>query len=571
MIKLLSINNLAVVRQAQIEFNLGLNVLSGETGAGKSVVLSAIGLLLGERASQELIRTGETRAVVEGIFDIEGNTPLVDLLESRGIELADYDLVIKREISQNGRGKVFINHQPTTLSLLKEIQPHLIDVHGQGEQQSLLMPSVQMHLLDLFAGAMEMRLEVENTYETLVHIAQELESLRQSEAERLQLLDLLTYQVEEIEKSRPEIGEDLQLESERNVLVNAEKLATLCEAVNQLLYDNDDSIISQLSQAQRRLGELAVIDEDLHHFLEQLDSAKYSLEDVTYGVRNYAEKIVFSPSRLQLVEDRLVELDKLKRKYGGSLEAVIAHLEGVRQRRAELVNSDERRELLIRKFKSALEQYRKQAALLSKTRKAKARELEKVISGELSQVSLEHSRFRVNFNYPTVSSLIEEIGALKDLLGDVKVGRNGAETIEFFFSANEGEELRPLREVASGGELSRLMLVIKSITAPTRYPRTLVFDEVDSGIGGRVSEAVGIRLKRLSLINQVICITHQAQIARHADHHYRVLKQINESRTMTTVDLLNRQQRIEELARMIGGSEITTITKQHAKEMLKEA
>lgn len=572
MIKFLSIINLAVVRQAGVEFGPGLNVLSGETGAGKSVILSALGLLLGERASPDMIRTGETRASVEGVFEVDGNAPLLKLLDESGVELGGEDLIIKREIGLNGRGKVFLNHQPVTLSLLREIQPHLIDVHGQGEQQSLLLPSVQLNLLDLFAGASEVREQVETAYAELLDVLQELEGLRRGEAERLQLLDLMRYQLDEIERARLRPGEDVELEAERKVLANAEKLATLCEAVSCLLYDEDNSIVSQLGLVQRRMGELAAIDDSLSLQLEQLDAAKYALEDVAYAVRDYAEKITFSPDRLQAVEERLIELDRLKRKYGGSIESVIKHGEAVRARQDDMQHSEERAGALLDRLRRALALYRAGAERLSSLRRAKGKALEKVVLKELAQVSLEHSSFAVHFKEPMQNALNERIAAWDaESVSGLRVSRAGEEGVELYFSANEGEVSRPLSGVASGGELSRLMLVLKSVTAPTRYPRTLVFDEIDSGIGGRVSEAVGLRLKQLSLANQVLCITHQAQIARHADCHFRVLKQVSGSRTMTTVERLDQAGRIAELARMMGGAEITSITKQHARELLKKA
>lgn len=569
MLKFLSISNLAVVSQAQVEFGPGLNVLSGETGAGKSVVLSALGLLLGERGSADMIRTGEARAVVEGVFEIEGNEPLLGLLEESGVNLDGEDLLIKRELAQTGRGKVFINHQSATLALLKAIQPHLIDVHGQGEQQSLLLPGVQSQMLDLYAGAGDLKAKVEAAYGELLGLTQELEGMSRSEAERLQMLDLISYQLEEIDRAQVKEGEDAELEAERRVLANAEKLATLCETTGRLLYDDDTSAASLISLAHRRLGEMAAIDESLAAQLEQLDAAKYALEDVAYAVRDYADRISFSPARLQAVEERLVELDRLKRKYGGSLESVLRHGETLRGRWEELEHSEQRRDALTARLRQALAVYRQAAAALGKQRRAKARDLEKAVLKELAQVSLEHSVFTIYFD-PPVNTLG---GRLAPWLGDeasgLQVSRSGEEGAEFYFSANEGESAKPLAGVASGGELSRLMLVLKSITAPTRYPRTLLFDEIDSGIGGRVAEAVGVRLKRLSLANQVLCITHQAQIARHADQHFRVLKQVSGSRTMTSVDLLNQQRRVEELARMMGGAEITSITRQHAKELLK--
>ncbi len=569
MIKLLSITNLAVISHLQVEFAAGLNILSGETGAGKSIILAALGLLLGERASQDMLRTGESKAVVEGVFEIEGNSPLGQLLEDSGIESEGTDLIIRREIIANGRGKVFVNNQAATLNVLKAVQPHIIDVHGQGEQQSLLLTSVQTNLLDAFAGCSALRQQVENQFEQLSQIARQLDESKRSESERLQMLDLLEYQMKEIEGISPLANEDEELETERRILVNAERLTSFCEEINQLLYDEDDAALSKLSLAGRRIDELAEIDSQFHTQSEQLTSVKYVLEDIAFAVRDFASKITYSPQRLQWVADRISALDRLKRKYGGVLSEVINHLTTLQVRYRELKNNDDHKAALLEALQKAMMAYDAFATKLTEVRKQAAKELEGKLKKDLSAVALEKSQFRIHFNRPAGANSFSQLQQqVTPEMQEITFSKTGKEVVEFYFSANKGEEPRPMSAVASGGELSRLMLILKTNIAPTPYPRTLVFDEVDTGIGGRVADAVGVRLRRLSESNQVLCVTHQAQIARYADIHLQVAKEIKGQRTVTKVNKLEAQERIEELARMMAGAGVTAVTRQHAEELL---
>ncbi len=569
MIKLLSITNLAVIRHLQVEFGTGLNILSGETGAGKSIILAALGLLLGERASQDMLRTGESRALVEGVFEIEGNLPLLQLLADSGIEADFPDLIIKREIIANGRGKVFVNNQAATLNLLKAIQPHIIDVHGQGEQQSLLATAVQTNLLDAYAGNGVLRQKVEEVFGAISQLAKRLEETKRSESERLQMLDLLAYQIKEIEGVAPQPQEDEELEAERRILANAERLSSLCQEIQQFLYDEEDAAISRLSQAGRRIDELVGIAPQFQTQSEQLSSLKYMLEDIVFAVRDFAHQVTFSPERLQFVTERLLALDRLKRKYGGQLDEVINRLSEFKLKYDELRNYEDHERALLDDLQHQVKAYDGLAKKLSKARKNAAKELEVKLKKDLLDVALEKSQFRIHFNRPPASITFPLLNQQdNDYLQEKIFNRLGEEMAEFYFSANPGEESRPLSAVASGGELSRLMLILKSNIAPTPYPRTLVFDEVDTGIGGRVADAVGVRLHRLAQTNQVVCVTHQAQIARYADIHLQVLKEIQGQRTVTTVNRLTADEKVEELARMMAGAGVTEVTRQHAREML---
>ncbi len=569
MIKFITISNLAVISHLRVEFGDGLNILSGETGAGKSIILLSFGLLLGERASVDLLRTGETKAFVEGVFEVEDNEPLHGLLAEAGIELDGEDLIIRRELQSNGRGKVFVNNQSATLHLLKSIQPHIIDVHGQGEQQSLLSQSNQGRMLDAFGKHESILQDVEASFHESTLIIKDLEAIQKSEAERLQTLDLLEFQIQEIEKISPRMDEDLELETERKKLANAEKLTRLCSEITELLYEENGSATSRIGQALKRLEDLITIDASFTSSAEQLSSTKVLLEDVVYSVRSYAEEVVFSPAGLQAAEDRLVALEKLKRKYGSSISEVVEHFEKLKARHSELKNSEITEEELRRKLGKAITKYEKFATKLTSARKSAAKELEKLLKHDLSEVALEKSRFSINFK--GITGGIDLSLYLQQISSDLSVNtlnKTGQESAEYYFSANKGEEARPLSLVASGGELSRLMLVLKTNIAPTPYPRTLVFDEIDSGIGGRVAEAVGLRLKKLAKSNQVICVTHQVQIARYADCHLFVQKNVQGSRTLTTVNNLEEGQRIVELARMMGGADITDNTLKVAREMV---
>jgi len=586
MLKFIHISHLAVIDQLEVELRPGLNILSGETGSGKSIIVDALGLLLGERASPEMMRTGEARAFVEGVFGVEGNLPLLELLAAAGIETGGEEVVIKRELTSGGRSRILIDHQAATLGLIKTIQPHLIDIHGQGDQQSLLGAEAQLAVLDAFAGAGELRRQVSDAYECVARLAGELESARQSEAERLQALDLVDYQAAEIERARLRPGEDLELEAERNLLANAERLARLCGEAYDLLYEEERSVLAQLGAAARRIGELAEVDAKFSGAAEQVAAAKYAVEDVAFFLRGYAEEIQVSPARLKEVDDRLAEIDRLRRKYGGGLDEVIEAGRRLRSRREELRGGEERERRLTEELGVALERYRREAGELGRARRRAARRFGREAMAELAEVALADSQFEVRFREPGRGPLHERLARLepnsggnrgnrgnwgnsRGSAGGLALGRGGAEAGEFYFSANRGEDLKPLGGVASGGELSRLMLVLKTITAPTLFPRTLIFDEIDAGIGGRVAEAVGQRLRRLAGTNQVLCVTHQAQLARHADAHYLVTKEVLRERTLTRVVELDEAGRVEELARMLGGAEVTPLAKKHARELLK--
>ena len=575
MLRLLNIVNFAVIDRLQVEFNHGLNVLSGETGSGKSILIDALGLLLGDRSSTDFIRTGESRAFIEGVFEIEGNTPLEELLAEAGVDTSEGEALIRRELVASGRGRIFINNQVANVGLLKLIQPHLIDIHGQGDQQSLLLPDAHLNLFDSFAGALKNRARVSQAYDNLQRLARELEQIRQSESERLRTLDMINFQVSEIEQARLTPNEDVELEAERNLLVNAERLADLSGDAYRRIYDDEDSILSSLSVAQKRVNDLAAVDNRFAPYIEQLSTVKHVLNDVAFFLGEYYGSIQASPARLSAVDDRLMELNRLKRKYGDSVAAALETLAELVKRREQLMNSDEHCQGLEAQLRQSLNDYEKESSALGDLRRMATAKFEGAVNKELKDVSLGAARFSVRLSASQKGQLTQKLQSLLgEWGGDVDRGgvrRSGSEDVEFLFSANPGEEMRTMNGVASGGELSRLMLALKTITAPSLFPKTLIFDEIDVGIGGKVADAVGMRLRRLAKTNQVLCVTHQLQIARYADAHFLVNKDVVNGRTLTRVVELDEQGRIEELARMIGGSEITASARKHAKELIKSA
>lgn len=515
-----------------------------------------------------MIRTGEERAFVEGVFDFQGNKPLVQLIAESGIQASEEELIIRREVNLSGRGRVFINDQVATLGLLKAIQPHIVDIHGQGDQQSLLSSEAHLNLLDAFADATPMRSKVSQAYDDLLRLVKELEENRQSESERLKSLDMIEFQLSEIEQAGLSESEDVELEAERNKLANSEKLAALSLEVYQCLYEDENSAQSRLAAAQKRMNELVELDTSFAAQLEQLSNVKYILDDVAFVVSEYIEGIQASPARLQFVEDRLAEIRRLKRKYGGSVSEILAIGDKLLEQKSQLLHSEEHGKEIEARLKTSVESYLKIAVEISNLRRQSAPKFERAISKELSAVALSSAKFSVQFSNQESGQLMARINELAGLNTD-GISRNGRESAEFFFTANTGEDIKPLKSVASGGELSRLMLVLKTVTAPTLFPRTLIFDEIDAGIGGRVAEAVGQRLQRLAKTNQVLCITHQPQIARYADTHFLITKELNEKRTVTRLTCLDEDGRIDELVRMIGGSTATIAARKHARELLQ--
>jgi DNA repair protein RecN (Recombination protein N) len=561
MLQLLNISNIALIDELQVEFDNGLNLLTGETGSGKSIIVDALGVLIGGRFTSDLLKTGTERGSIEGLFSLNRNKGLESLLLEAGIEIEDQgpkssELIVRREIAANGRNKIFINNQLATQSLLRDLRPFLVDIHGQGDQQTLFNPKTHLELLDAFISTSHgLRQQVANAYQDWTRLKREFDSLQRDQAERFQLLDTLKFQIQELEHAQIAIGEDSQLDDERRRLLNVEKLTTLCQSSYSRIYEDDDAALARLRFTIKDLTELAEFESSFAGYLEGLESARALLEDLAFSLREFTDKLEFSPERLATIEDRLVELSRLKRKYGGSLESALEHLAKSQDRLREVEHSDEREAELRLELDSARNRYIDHARKLHTERVRAAKKLEQAIERGIAELAMDGARFQV------------EVAASTD--DDAAFSETGINEVEFYFSANVGEEVKPLARVASGGEASRLMLVLKTVANASQFPRTIVFDEVDTGIGGRVSETVGQKLKKLSQTNQVLCVTHQAQIARFADNHLVVEKEAIKGRTRVRVSKLDRSGRVEEIARMLTGAEITESARKHAKELLK--
>jgi DNA repair protein RecN (Recombination protein N) len=569
MLQLLNISNIALIDELRVEFDNGLNLLTGETGSGKSIIVDALGVLIGGRFSSELLKSGTDRGSIEGLFQVATNPTLNSLLESAGISVpasdenaSSIELIIRREIAATGRNKIFINNQLATQTLLRDLREFLVDIHGQGEQQTLFNPDTHLELLDDFANNASLRKEVTECYERWNHLRREIETISRDVAERYQLLDTLRFQIAELDRAHLSPGEDEQLEDERKRLSNVEKLTTLSQSSYARIYEDNDSALARLRNTTNELTELSEYESSFREYLEGLETARAVLEDLSFSLRDFADKLEFSPNRLAEIEDRLSELSRLKRKYGGSIQTALEHLASSEDRLRNIETSDERERELRTDLEAAAGRYLDRARKLHVARVRAAKKLEQATEEGISEVAMENGRFQAQVMEISQSSEDGETCS--------HFTASGTDRVEFYFSANPGEDLKPLARVASGGEASRLMLVLKTVTNASEFPRTIVFDEIDTGIGGRVSEAVGIKLKKLALTNQVLCVTHQAQIARFADNHLVVNKETVKGRALVNVAKIDRQGRVEEIARMLTGASITDNARRHARELLKK-
>ena len=565
MLTLLNISNIALIDELRVEFDRGLNLLTGETGSGKSIIVDALGVLIGGRFTSDLLKAGETRGFIEGLFLVTQNPELEAMLEAAGIEIKGREaneIVIRRELAANGRNKIFINHQLATQSLLRDLRSFLVDIHGQGEQQTLFNPDTHLELLDAYASVAALKQDVAARYKRWAALKRELDEHRRDEAEKFQLIDILRFQIDELSRAELVTGEDERLEEERRRLMNVEKLTTLCSESFRLTYEDSDSAITRVRQAARRVEELSEYESSFRGYLEGLESARAMLEDLAFSLRDFADKLEFSPERLAEIEQRLAEISRLKRKYGGSIETALDHLARSQDRLRHIERADERESELKAELRAARLDYLIAARKAHAERARAAKKFERAVEHDLAEVAMENAKFQSQISSPPESELNDEEASSF-------FTAHGIDKVEFYFSANVGEPLRPLAKVASGGEASRLMLVLKTIANASEFPRTIVFDEIDAGIGGRVSEAVGVKLKKLSETNQVLCVTHQPQIARFADSHLLVRKEAVAGRTEVSLDRLDRRGRVEEIARMLTGAEITESARRHAREMLK--
>jgi len=553
----LVVENYAVVERVRVRFHAGLNLLTGETGSGKSIVVDALGLVLGGRASADMVRSDTERARVAAIFEAPRDAALLGLLEQAGAPVEDGELLIEREVLAGGKSRAFLGNRPVTMALLREIAPFLGDIHGQHEQQQLFSSEAQLISLDDFAGLDQQREEVGGLFRRWKGIEGELEELNRSEQEKLRMADLWSFQRKEIDAAALKPGEDAQLEQERVVLRNVAKLQENGNAAYAALYEEQESVSTQLRTALKKIEELAKIDASLERVVETLRSAAIGVDEASYSIRDYLDTLEADPKRLDEIESRLALLERLKRKYGSSLDDVLAFLEDVQTKMEAIETAGERRSKLEQELTQASAVYRERAAALTIARKIAAEKLSKKVETELDSLALESAIFRIEVR-------------------EANWTENGADRVDFLISANAGEEPRALDKVASGGELSRIALALKTSLgySPSRprangVQRTLVFDEIDSGIGGGVAEAVGRRLKRLSGSNQVLCVTHLAQVAGFADHHYSVEKHEVKGRTVAEIEELSGDARTREIGRMLSGQKVTPEALRHAEQLIR--
>jgi DNA repair protein RecN (Recombination protein N) len=539
MLRVLRIRNLAVIESVEVEFGSGFNVLTGETGAGKSIVVEAVGLLLGARASADLVRSGEPQASIEAEFDDAGRT-----------------LIVRREVTSQGRSRSFINGAIATASALRDLSLRLVELHGQHEHQALLEPLSHLPLLDGHARLGPLVEAVANKWQTVRVAREQLDRARMDGRERAARLDLIGFQLNEIEKAGLRAGEDDELSTEKQVLANAERVQRLCEESYATLYESDQAVLAGLGHVWKRVGELASLDTQFADYFAARDGIKSQLEDLASFLRRYSDGIDASPARLQQVEDRLVLLERLKRKYGPGLDDVIAKGIELRREHDLLTGSGGTATELEQTMAAASRKYLEAARELSSRRRAAAKPFASQLEELLAELAMERTRFEVRFGGDVPEAAWSE---------------RGIDQAEFFVSPNPGEDLRPLSRIVSGGELSRVMLALKTMSVEDQPGKTLIFDEVDAGIGGRVADVVGSRLQRLGDRFQVLCITHLPQIAARGSTHFHIDKSVRGPRTVTSVQRLSDAGRIEEVGRMIGGVVVTDQVRASARELLVAA
>ncbi|AZR73514.1 DNA repair protein RecN [Anoxybacter fermentans] len=568
MLRDLHIQNFALIDELQIQFQPGLNILTGETGAGKSIILDALDMLLGGRASSDFIRTGKKKALIEAVFEFD-NDEIEKLLEEMGIEFDSHQLLLSREITESGNNRLRINGQLATRKMVSTLARHLIDIHGQHEHQTLMHKHEHLRLLDEYGGK-----EVENLkkktaklYAELSKIKRELKSLRQNEQEKNQRIDLLKFQIDEIDKAQLKVNEEEELQNRRKILINAEKLFKNAGEINQLLSGDGYEvcgIIDLLGRLLKNLEDMSKIDQNLGSVREMVENAYYQLEEVSYEMRNYTDGIEFNQEELMNIEERLSLINNLKRKYGQTIEEILNYRQKIGEELSSLTHSEERIEELESKLIEVKKKYCETAIKLSKLRKEIGLKFAWKVMRELNELSMPNAKFVVQLDWQESDDGVEIDGI------SYKYGPDGLDQVEFLISPNPGESLKPLVKIASGGEISRIMLAIKAVTVGLDQIDTIIFDEIDSGVGGETGQRVAERLALIAKEKQVICITHLPQIAAMADTHFHIYKEVKGSRTSTNLVLLSEDERIEELARMYGGTEIAAAM-EHASAMLKMA
>lgn len=564
MLRTLRIRHLAVIEDLTISFGAGLNVLTGETGAGKSIVVDAVGLAAGDRAESHRIRTGEDRAVVEAVFELPPDSPAATLLAERGMNPAEGgQFAVRREVRPSGAsGRVFVNGSPVTVAQLREIGDLLVELHGQHEHQTLLSAERHLELLDAFAGAEGLADRVRQAFAAVAESRQRLAELRELAERRSRRAAELAEVVRDVDRTRPVPGEVNRLERERRVLQNAGRIAALLDEAIGLLQDGEPAAASLAAAGARRARELAGFDPSLAGVAEAIEGARIELEEAASSLRGYRSRTAFDPERLEAVESRRAELSRLLLRYGPDEEDALRARDEAAAELAALEGLEASVEQARRRISEAEARYADAARSLSAARAEAARRMSGAVQEQLGALALEGARFEVGF----APAYGERLGT-----NGLALSARGAERAEFLLAANPGESARPLAKVASGGELARVMLAIHLVSEGAARGKVLVFDEVDAGVGAVAAGAVGLRLARLARRCQVLLVTHLPQVAAHADRHYHVRKTVAGGRTRVSVVELEEEERVEELARMLGGRAVTAASRRHAAELLSAA
>lgn len=564
MLREVSISGLAVVKELSLEFGRGLNVLTGETGAGKSIIVGAIGLLVGERAGAEVVRTGEKAARVTGVFDVGGSERLMKDLEASGVSASDGEVIIKREVSSEGRTRAYVNSEPVTLSVLRRIGELLVDFHGQHEHQSLLHTGTHVDLLDSFGGLEALREDVWRDCVALRKAKERLQKFVAEQREAEAQAEFMKFQLSEIRAARLREGEEESLEEERKVLVNFEKLTANLKEASDLLYEQDLSCSQRLSKAGRAIAAASQIDPNLSNLAEGLEQAEITVAEVSRALAARLDSLEFSPGRLDEVESRLSLIGRLKKKYGRDLSGVQALADELEGKLSLLDCAPQTEGELVAEIEGKSADLALKAESLMEKRKKCASRLEREVEKELSDLSMKGTRFLVENELEEQEPVDVEVSGKR-----VRLGPQGPGAVQFLISPNVGEELRPLARIASGGEVSRIMLALKTVLVKADSVDVMVFDEVDVGIGGKVARVVGEKLKRLSRAKQIICITHIPMIASLGDVHFFVSKEVERGRTYGNAAVLRGKERVEEVARMLAGDKVTEVTLRQARQMLE--
>jgi len=566
MLKNLLIKNYALIEEISVDFSSGLTIITGETGAGKSILIDALGLLLGERASTEMIRTGAEKAIVEGVFQVKGIKHVADILRASENDVTE-EIIVRRELNSKGQSRCFVNDSPVSVSLLKEIGDVLVDLHGQHEHQSLLRPETHIDFLDDFGGYEKEALSYQTVFRSLAELTARKRELQNQEDQLKAKKSLYDFQIKEIDAVNPQPGEEDQLESELKILENSEKLSELTNGIHQLLYEEEHSVRDSLIKARKMMEQLAEIDGTFHESAGEARSAEVIVEELAKQVQNYAARIEFNPERLEKIRERLGALSLLKKKYGGTIELLIEF----RKKIGEEFKFAENFDVELSKLEKELEALRTdcgtKANFLSQKRKEASKKLEQAIISSIADLGIQKAKFTTAIQQRPVEKSSSQLS--------VKVGNQlveatskGIDHVEFFMSTNVGEDVKPLVKVASGGEVSRIMLALKSALADSDKTPLLIFDEIDTGVSGRIGQSVGLSLKKLSKHHQVIAITHLPQIAGLADSHFAVEKIEANKKTSTQLRKLETEERVREVAKLMSGAEVTEAGLKSAKELM---